>query len=67
MKTNDNAPAPITICYRQHDGDGKSLRVWRSDWGGDQFNLVEKETFTFIEQTFKTFGFAVREYVQDED
>lgn len=62
---NNNTPAQPTICYRQQT-DG-SYRVWRSDWQGDQFNLVEKETFTFIEQTFKTFGFAVREYSQDED
>lgn len=62
---NTNVPAQPTIYFRtQPDGN---VRVWRSDWQGDQFNVVEKETFKFVEQTFRTFGFLVREYADEAD
>lgn len=68
VKTNDNVSSNLpTIYYRNHDSKGKTKRVWRSDWAGDQFNVVEEETFKFIEKTFQTFGFLVREYADDDE
>ena len=42
--------------------DREHFRVWRSDWPEDMFNLVDHDTFPFVEKTFLSFGFVVRQY-----
>lgn len=50
---------PPAIYWKPH---GKNFEVWRSDWGPDSHNLVDAETWPFVEKTFLSFGFVVRQY-----
>lgn len=37
------------------------VRVWRSDWFGDQFEVLTKEQIEIAKDVFKQFSFAVIE------
>lgn len=50
---------PPSIYWKPH---GEHFEVWRSDWGPDSHNLMDKQTFDFVEKTFLSFGFVVRQY-----
>lgn len=49
----------IKILWRQHDID--RVRVWRSDWLFDQFEIVNSSEMEVIEEVMKTFGIPVEE------
>lgn len=49
-----------TIHYRNADS-GNEYRVWRSDWYGDQFEVLNKEQFEAAKEIFKRFSFALIE------
>jgi hypothetical protein len=42
------------------DGDGDQVRVWRSDWFGDEFEIMDRtEFFTIVAPAFLKLGFMV--------
>lgn len=54
---------PPAIYWKPH---GSNFEVWRSDWSQDSHNLMDKGTFEFVEKTFLSFGFVVRQYGGNE-
>lgn len=54
----------MKLFFSRHDPD--SVRVWRSEWFGDQFEVIPNEDLEVIERVMPHFGVTVEEY-QDED
>lgn len=57
-------PPPLEIHYRK---DRSVYRVWRNDWAGDQFNVVEWNHLARIEYTCKLFGIPFVDKTGDDD
>lgn len=58
----------IYIYWRTHVSGPKGeeiVRVWRSDWQGDMFELMSKAKLNEIEKVFQTFGIRVIEADDD--
>jgi hypothetical protein len=52
-------PKPFAFQWREHDGD--HVRVWRTDWFGDQFEVVTRDRFAEIESVCKQFAIRLTE------
>lgn len=57
---------PLRLFWRWHNSSESVKRVWRSDWGFDQFELVSNQGFQELEMWFKKFSFPVEEVEEDE-
>lgn len=49
----------IKILWREHDID--HVRVWRTDWPSDMFEIVEKQILDDIEQVMPIFSIPVEQ------
>jgi hypothetical protein len=49
----------LKFYYRDHDSNGSRIRVWRSDWAGDQFNIVDREQFDNIVTALAEFSIVM--------
>lgn len=54
----------MKILWRWHDSSETRVRVWRSDWFGDQFEILTAEQFAEAKRVFEKFSFPV---LQAED
>jgi hypothetical protein len=48
------------------DGTLPRYRIWRSDWFGDQFEIVDKQTLDQIEKVCNMFGIGFFEHEDDQ-
>lgn len=39
----------MTLYWRYHGSDRTSVRVWRENWVGDQFEVISKDEFTLLQ------------------
>lgn len=53
----------MKLIYCRHDPD--SMRIWRDDWFGDQFEIIPNDDLEVIERVMPFFGIQVE--LQDED
>lgn len=52
---------PVHFEWRWHNGEGGDRRVWRSDWFGDQFEILGSSAFVELLDMAKRFSFPVKE------
>lgn len=58
------APIPFTLEWRG-SGDGRTYRVWRSNWFGDQFEILNSEEFDTLSALAKRFNIPFTEAGDD--
>ena len=52
--------------YWRHDGASNRYRVWRGDWTGDQFEIIDQDGFDKACAVFALFGFRVNKWVDHD-
>lgn len=57
--------SPIELHWRPHDGD--FVRVWRSDWFGDQFEVMPIARFNELSRLCRTFSIPLVDDTGDDD
>lgn len=55
----------IGFYWRWHDSNQNRRRVWRWDWSGDQFEILNEDDFAVLQDVAHMFGFPVREAEDD--
>lgn len=58
-------PAPISFQWRTYDG--RSRRVWRSDWNDDEAEILTFEEFNALIHVANRFDFRVIEAGNPKD
>lgn len=48
--------------YRDHDSSGKTKRVWRDDWSGDQFEVLKELSFEELKRFCSRFAIVLQEH-----
>lgn len=57
---------PISFRWRHHNpGVEFPRRVWRTDWFGDQFEIMGESDFAQLEIVALRFGFLVKQAADD--
>lgn len=51
--------------YRAHGGAETAWRVWRTDWGGDMFEVLTPDDFTAFVGFCEQFGLTIRPASED--
>jgi hypothetical protein len=51
----------LKLIWREHDAGGNKKRIWFSDWQGDQFQVIDNESFFFIENICNRFNIPIEE------
>lgn len=61
---------PTEFRYRPHNYDGEGgnptlMRVWRTDWFGDQFEILSIANFNLLSAFCRQFGIPIEPYEED--
>lgn len=67
MRKPNPRPIPPLEFYWLPNPDLTSVRVWRSDWYGDQFETMKEAEFHQFQVFTKKFGFPLIFKETDED
>lgn len=59
------APIPLSFEWRPHMAG--VVRVWRSDWFGDQFELMTEKDFANLRSVCKRFNIGLSQIDEDTD
>lgn len=59
------APKPIPSVEIRYRFTQDMVRMWRTDWGGDQFETLTPDEFDTAKKLFTRFSFVVREAEED--
>jgi hypothetical protein len=57
---------PWHFAWRWHDTSEIARRVWRTDWFGDQFEILGPDNFVDLERVCKRFAISMID-MNDED
>lgn len=60
-------PAPVALEFHYRYHDGLSNRVWRSDWAGDAFEIIDIPSFNRFRIMLKKFGVSMVFHDLEED
>lgn len=55
----------LHLCYRKTSDN--EYRVWRSDWSGDQFEVMRQDNFNMVEWVCTRFSIKLEDCTHDED
>lgn len=58
-------PQPLSFGWRPHMAG--VVRVWRSDWFGDQFELMTEKDFADLRRVCKRFSIVLNQADEDSD
>lgn len=54
---------PLKLHWRDHNSQYK--RVWFTDWFGDQFQVMDNESFMFLENVCRRFNIVIEQADDD--
>lgn len=64
-KKTISKPTEVALQYRDHESSGNRIRVWRTIWSGDQFEILTRTQFLELEGMCKMFGIPLTEAEED--
>jgi len=65
MKNKPSNEKPTTLHWRWHDSTHKERRIWRAEWPGDMFEVVNEQEFTQMRKYVALFHVVFEECLDD--
>ncbi len=61
MAKKSSMSLPLQLWYRDHCSGGNQKRVWRDDWAGDVFEVLDAPTFIALKNVCSMFNIPLKE------